>query len=464
MANIPGETTTTGRPLSLPGANTGSSLFSGGVRFVEVLASLGFHALRFAVRLLLHTVGRRRQRSWQALFGRSLAELCVSLGATFIKIGQILSTRCDLIPQAMITPLIGLQDKVKPFAFRHVSVAIRYSYKKELRQVFAEFEERPISSASIASVYRARLLHGQWVAVKVRRPDIVRKVSNDLRIIRFIARLMSRLPAMRLIPVIEMIDELGQCIEQQLDLRVEAHNTRHFREQFAHNQQIQIPALIDEYCNEGILVMEFMDNLVRIDKLNWEEAEYQQSLITGLRALYHMIFVDGFIHCDLHPGNMYLCKGGKVVILDTGFTARMEREDRYQFAAFFLGIGINAGRKCASIIYETALEKPETFDYEGFEQEVVDLIRRSAGSKASVFQVAPFVFQIFDIQRRFGLKGSTSFTMAILSLLVFEGITKQVYPQLDFQAEAQPILLHVLIQRNVEIYYRTRNQPENSQR
>ncbi|HLG64873.1 MAG TPA: AarF/UbiB family protein [Ktedonosporobacter sp.] len=415
-------------------------------RLVEVLAHLCFHSVRLAVRLLLNSVGRK-QRSRTALFGQSMAELCASLGATFIKIGQILSTRCDLFPPEVTTPLTKLQDRVKPFSFRFVPAIIQAQFGRPQTEIFTEFEEHPISSASIASVYRARLASGPQVAVKIRRPQVVRKVRNDLRLMRFMARCLARIPAMRLIPVVEMVDKLGNCIEQQLDLRIEAQNTQHFREQFAHNSQIQIPALVEEYCTEAVLVMEFIDGLIRIDELDWEEAEYQQSLITGLRALYHMIFLDGFIHCDLHPGNFYLLKGGRVVILDSGFIAKMNQDDRHQFAKFFLNIATNSGKNCACIIYETASYKTATFDRKGFECAIIELINRSAGSKASAFQVAPFVAEIFDIQRRFGLRGSPSFTMAILSLLVFEGIAKQCYPQLDFQAEARPILLQALAQR-----------------
>lgn len=303
-------------------------------RLVELLAHLCFHTIRFAMRLLLNKL-RRQRYSWQALLGQSMTELCEALGATFIKIGQILSTRCDLFPSDVTTPLTSLQDRIKPFAFWYVPAIIQEQSGRSLIEIFAEFAEQPLSSASVASVYRARLHNGQQVAVKIRRPDIVRKVHNDLRLMRFCARNLARLPAMQLVPVVDMIDELGQCIEQQLDLRIEAQNTLHFRERFAQNPLVQIPALVEEYCTEALLVMEFIDNLVRMDALGWEEADYQKSLITGLRVLYHMIFVDGFIHCDLHPGNFYLLKEGHVVILDTGFIAKMEHNDRYQFAEFF---------------------------------------------------------------------------------------------------------------------------------
>jgi ubiquinone biosynthesis protein len=435
----------------IPHFSTFSKLFSASqmcFRFLEIAAYLLGESIRFMWRLLLNKL-RRRSCSRRALLGQALAELCDSLGATFIKIGQILSTRCDLLPPEVIQPLIRLQDCTRPFAFRSVPTIIKAEFGRSLTEIFAEFEQKPLSSASVASVYQARLQNGQKVAVKIRRPDVVRKVRNDLRIMRLMARGLARLPAMKLVPVVDMIDEFGRVIERQLDFRLEAMNNRQFQEHFSQNDQVLIPALVEEYCSEAVLSMEFLEGLVRSDQLDWEESEYQESLKTGLRALYSMIFLKGFIHCDMHPGNFYFRKGGDVIILDMGFVASLNQNDRYQFSRFFFGIARNNGKDCARILYETASYKTMNFNRDAFNQAVIDLIDRSAGSNAAEFQVALFASQLFDIQRRHGLRGSTNFTMAILSLLVFEGIAKQFYPHLDFQSEARPFLVRALLQRAV---------------
>lgn len=415
-------------------------------RFLEVTGYLILHACRLGIRLALRWPGKSH-RSRQALIGLFLADLCDSLGATFIKIGQILSTRCDLLPLDLVKPLVRLQDSTRPFAFRSVPAIIKAELGQSLTEIFAEFEVQPVSSASVASVYKARLHNGQSVAVKIRRPGITRKVSNDLRIMRMMARALARLPAMRLIPVVDMINELGMLIEQQLDFQLEASNNQKFQAHFAQNAQVQIPQLIEEYCSDAVLTMEFIEGLTRIDSLEWEDAEYQAALLTALRALYAMIFVDGFIHCDMHPGNLYFLKGGHVVLLDMGFVATLARDDRYLFGRFFFDIATNSGKDCARILYETSSYQSPAFDRAAFEQAIIALIKRSSGSKAADFQVATFASQLFDIQRRYGLRGSNNFTMAILSLLVFEGIAKQVYPHLDFQSEARPFLLQALRRR-----------------
>lgn len=415
-------------------------------RLVELFIHCLWQAMRLSGHLLLNWLGRQ-QRSRQAILGVFLTDLCDALGATFTKIGQILSTRCDLLPPELIQPLARLQDRARPFSFRSIPALIQEELGRPWNEIFAEFDEQPISSASVASVYRARLHNGAWVAVKIRRPGITRKVRNDLAIMRWVARRLARLKAMQLIPVVDMIDELGRLIEQQLDFQLEARNNRLFHAHFAGNQQVHIPQLMEDYCSAAILTMEFFPGLVRIDELDWEESEYQEALLTGLRALYSMIFLHGFIHCDMHPGNFYFLKGGEVVLLDMGFVARLQRDDRYQFGRFFFDIATNSGRDCARILYDTASFHSDAFQRDIFEREVIELINRSSGAMAADFQVATFAAQLFDIQRRNGLRGSNNFTMAILSLLVFEGIAKQTYPRLDFQREARPFLLQALKSR-----------------
>ncbi len=258
---------------------------------------------------------------------------------------------------------------------------------------------------------------------------------------RWGAQLLVRLPMLRAVPLVELIDELGESIEQQLDFRREAENNRRFRSYFAHERHIRIPALVEEYCTDAILVMEYMPDLIRINQLHQQGIDYHNSVVTGLKALYQMIFVDGFIHCDLHPGNMYFQAEGDVTLLDMGFVKEFSPNERLLFAKFFFGIVLNKGKECAQIIHETALSVSAAFDYQVFERAVGDLIARSTGARAAEFQVASFAMQLFDIQRRCGLRASPNFVMAILALLVFEGIVKSYYADLDFQREALPFML-----------------------
>jgi ubiquinone biosynthesis protein len=204
-----------------------------------------------------------------------------------------------------------------------------------------------------------------------------------------------------------------------------------------------VPALVEELCGTSILTMEFIDAL-HLPQVQ-DESRAREALVVALRALYRMIFVEGLIHCDLHQGNLHLLADGRAVIIDFGFIAELERADRVKFAEFFYSMAANSGVRCAQIILETASFFPSDFDYEAFEAKIVSLVNRVAGMKANEFQVTDFVVGLFDIQRRFRIRGTTAFTMAILSLLVFEGIAKRLYADLDFQQEAIPFILRASI-------------------
>ncbi len=412
-------------------------------RIVVCVKVLGITAVRFVGRSLWYRITRRGPTR-QVLLGQSLTELCESLGTTYIKFGQLLSTRYDLVPPAILKPLERLQDRVAPFDPRSVPALLAEHLGRPPSDLFTALERQPISSASVACVYRATLHSGQTVAIKIRRPGIVRMVEIDLQLMRSAARLLVRLPAFRNVPMVEVIEEFGEAIRQQLDFQREADNNRRFRALFAHDQRIRLPALIEEYCTDAILVMEFIPDLTRIDALHAQGVNCRPALITALQALYQMIFIDGFIHCDLHPGNMYFEADGGVTLLDTGFVKEFGQEEQALFARFFFGIVSNNGQQCAKIMHHTALSVAPTFQYDAFERSVSDLIARSSGVRASDFQVAGFAVQLFDIQRRFGLRGAPNFVMAILALLVFEGIVKTYCADLDFQQEARPFVIRAL--------------------
>lgn len=423
-------------------------------RFIRVLQVVGRAsvcllalvrtAARLGVRSAWYAV-TKRPYSRQSLLGEAIAELCESLGTTYIKFGQLLSTRYDLIPSAILKPLERLQDRVAPFDSRYVPGILAKELGVVPAQIFASFDRQPISSASVACVYRATLRSGQEVAVKIRRPGIPRVVDTDLRLMRWSAGLMVRLPALRSVPMVEVIDELGEAITQQLDFRHEAAHNRQFRSHFVDTPQIRLPALVEDYCTDAVLVMEFLPNLTHVSELHQQGVNCRTSIETGLRGLYQMIFIDGFIHCDLHPGNMYFQSDGQVIFLDTGFVKSFTHEEKILFAKFFFGIVTNNGQQCAAIMRDIALSVSSDFDYPEYERAVCELIARSTKTRADKFQVAGFAMQLFDIQRRAGLRASPNFVMAILALLVFEGIIKTYCADLDFQREAQPFLLKVLI-------------------
>ena len=412
-------------------------------------AALAWHlsaaALRYAVRRAAGRMPRGETRG--GVLGRTLAELFEALGPTYVKLGQLLSTRRDLLGEDAIRPLARLRDGLPPGPFRAVPALFREELGVEVGDAFRELEPVPVASASIATVYRGRLRDGRVVAVKVRRPDVARRVHADLRLLRLAGRLLGRLPPLRLVPVEATVEDFCVSLERQLDFTREAAASRRIRRALACEPGVAVPALVEELCGPSILTMEFMDGFRPLGAGGGEEA--RAALLSAVRALYRMIFVEGCIHCDLHQGNLGFLPGGRAAILDFGFVAEIGDEARLRFAEFFYAMATNDGARCARITRDTALSVPPGLAYRAFEAEVAALVDRVSRVSASEFRVADFVGRLFDLQRRYGLRGTSAFVMPILSLLVLEGIVKEVDPGLDFQREARPFVLRASLRPHV---------------
>jgi ubiquinone biosynthesis protein len=410
------------------------------VRFFEILLLVVYYGAGFCVRAAFLCL-RRGKDQYAQLLGESLARLCEALGPAFIKAGQILSSRPDLLPAGVGAPLRRLQNQIAPFDGALVPKIIETACKRPLHQIFDSFDLEPIAAASIAQVHRARLKDGREVAVKVRRPGVPRVVNDDIRILRFIAKTLSRLPGMKAVPLPELVDEFVGPIKQQLDFRLEAANNRRFREEFARTEHMRLPALIDDLCTENVLTMEYLGQLQRTDCNSLSASERKTAALAGLRALYKMIFIDGFVHADMHPGNVYVREWGEFVILDTGLVAVLDAANQRDFVDFFFGLINNEGRECARIIWDNASYRAKNCNREAFDAAMVQLIARHSALKCHEFEVAQFVYELMEEQRRFKIRGSTRFMMTILSMVVYDGICKQLYPLCDFQNEARGFLI-----------------------
>jgi ubiquinone biosynthesis protein len=398
-------------------------------------------ASRSALRLAAARV-RRDSEPAASILGRTVAELLQALGPTYVKVGQILSVRRDVFGEDFTKHLRPLQDDLPPIPFEQVPARFRRELEVELADVVAELDEVPLASAGVSSVYRGRLRDGRSIALKVRRPGIARQVAADLRVLRAGAALLERLPPLRLVPMRAAVDDFGACVERQLDFRLEALSNRRLRLALASHEGIVIPRVIEELSGESILTMELIPGVARAEGAL--DGHARGALLAALRALYAMIFVEGFFHCDLHPGNLHLLADGRAALVDFGFMGEFCAADRVKFAEFFLALARNDGARCAEIAVEMASSRSPSLDYPAFEAEIASLVGQAAERSARDFEVAGFVLGLFEAQRSHGVRSTTAFTMAIVSLLVFEGLAKQVYPDLDFQREARPFVLRAL--------------------
>jgi len=421
--------------------------FTGARRLLQIAVLMLYHFCHLALRIL--TAAKPYSRSFVLiLVGRELRDLLIDLGPAFVKVGQILSMRADLVPVEVTVALTTLQNQTRPFDSRKVPKLIEEAFSRSVDQLFEYFDMHPIASASIAQVHRARLWDGREVAVKIRRPGIVRQVHNDLRLLGVIAKLMSAIPATHLLPLTDFVKEIGKPILGQLDFKREADNIRKFRANFQLVEYITMPVLIEELCTSSILTTEFLDGLKKVTSVNSGVYEREIAALAGLRALYKMIFLDGFVHADMHAGNVFLRSFGEFVILDMGLVTELSNSQLRAFVEFFFGLVNNQGKVCARILHESATHCAVESNRDGFENAVVDLVSKHSRLSSKEFEITRFVFGLIEIHRRFGVRASMNFMTIVLSMVVFDGICKLLYPALDFQREARPFLIAAKYRRN----------------
>jgi ubiquinone biosynthesis protein len=312
--------------------------------------------------------------------------------------------------------------------------SIENAFGRSLEAIFLEFFEEPIASASIAQVHRAVRHDGRVVAVKVLRPDITKIINIDLRLFIWIALLLEKLPGLRYVPLSSVIQEIGHALTAQLDFRSEAANNKRFRVNLNFHKNIRIPAIHDDLVETNVLVMDYIDGLIPIDEIILNSSVSEAAAKLAVEMIFRMIFVDGFVHADMHPGNLFVEATGELVLVDFGLIAELNNTDRILFRDFFVSIALGNGAECSRLLIAMATGEPRGFDKHGFADAVSELVKKNHRKTAGEFQVSSFVVGLFDIQRQFRLPTSSRFMTTILSLLVLEGIIKRLSPKLDFQA------------------------------
>jgi ubiquinone biosynthesis protein len=392
--------------------------------------------------VLIVVTSRRSVRS--ARLAAELVWLIEQLGGAFIKAGQIVATRVDLVGQTVAGELSRLHDHVAPMTAAEAVSTVRQALGNLSGALSDALADSPVASGSIASVYRV-CLPGRTVALKVRRPGVGLAIAADLTIIGWLARTVTRLPMFRRLPLVEITDQIGRCLIGQLDFRAEASSLRQMRDHLAAVPGIYVPAVIPELSGDGVIAMEFLDGLTHasIEQLPAPVREAEVAIL--VRAVYHLLFAAGFVHVDLHQGNTYFRPDGTVVLLDAGFTYDLSREARRSFTEFFGGMIEGDGEACADILYATVQGATSSAATDEFRRGVAELVTRNTGSRVRDFNLSLFCIELFDLQRRCELFAAPEFIFPMLCLLSLEGLVKKHHPLMDFQIEAAPYVMESLL-------------------
>lgn len=411
------------------------------MRLLSVVAVIAWCGCCFVCRSLCVLL-RGKNGYFASLAGEAIANACSQLGGAFLKAGQILSTRVDFLPATMIESLAHLRDNVRPLRFSRLQGSLQPLRDSFNSDSHLNIASTPLASATIAQVHIGTYCPtGRQFAIKVRRPGIDRLLAADVRYIRFFTSIVAHLPWFRKFPISEATNEICSALLHQVDFITEARMLERFHRLFSDNPRITIPEVDLPKCTDEIIVMEYLNGFQPIQEFREQPEKAKAAVQTGLRALYKMIFQAGLIHCDLHSSNILCNEEGRVALLDFGFVSEMTPKAKQDFAEFFLSIAFRDGKTAARIVRETALQVSEKLNATEFECDMQVLVENAAGRKAADFQVAGFVFELFQVQRRHGIYGSPSFTLPILSLLTYEGLIKDIHPEIDFQQEAVPFVM-----------------------
>lgn len=411
----------------------------GGTGFRRLLRLIFVIGTRFVILAWLYL--RHDRREFHALRDQWLSDTVVAMGPAFVKAAQLLSTRADLLPPHACDALARLYDRVRPRRGADGPAALTVLRAVGLPVTAA----RLIGSGSIADVYQVRLADGRELAAKVRRPGIAPSLVADLALLDRMARLLARTRALRGVPVTAMVRQLCDSIRAQLDLVREASFLDDLGRTMRSVPGVTVPGTDRRLSTSDVIVMELVPDLVPHQPDELTEANRRRAVRAALHAVYRMLFLDGVVHCDLHPGNLYLRPDGTVVIVDAGFTVRLSDFARERFAAFFYCMSQGDGPACADIVLSTARSASGS-NVDLFRAELAALVDGVAGRPAIEFDLVRFATSLFDLQRRHGLYADPQFVFPILSLLVLEGVVRRFDPDVDFQGVAVPFLATALFE------------------
>jgi ubiquinone biosynthesis protein len=396
-------------------------------------------------------VPARRTAALARLRGWMLRQAMTALGATFIKLGQVMSSRPDLFEPQIIDQLRRLQDRLPPFSFRRVKATIEDELGRPLDEVFRDFEPRPVAAASVAQVHRAYLHDGREIAVKVLRPGVRRQIERDKAILLGGARLLSLRPKWRANDPVGHTRHFVDAIYDQTDLRIEAANYRRFHENFAGRPNVAFPEVLEELSGERVLVMQFVRG-IKIDALPAAmDAKRKAKLAETVRmTMFKMCFEDGFVHADLHPGNMVVQDDDTLVIFDAGLAKLLHEDILIQFIDMSKCLAMGTPDDLVAHLqrFHTYLG---TVDWEALRVEVSAFAAKFRTKDLAKLEYGELITDMFAIGRKYHVHPVTDMMLVFVALITAQGIGKMLEPEHNVFSTIAQYLIPILMKRNEHV-------------
>jgi len=422
---------------------------------VTVFVRHGFHPLMESLRLgglvslPVRVLRRKLAREEAALSAPARARLALEeLGPTFIKLGQILSTRPDIVPHEYIIEFLKLQDSVAPIPFSQVKSVIEAEFKRPLSELFSEFDEEAVAAASIAQVHRARTPEGVEVIVKVQRPGIEALIDLDTSILAYIAKLaLKYIPESRLYDPEGMVEEFSRVLRREMDFTLEASYTERFRENFSGDARVVIPSVFWDITARRVLTLEKIDGIKidNVQKLREKSIDTASVAILIADVFFRQVFEFGIFHGDLHSGNIFVISEDKIALVDFGIVGRIDNEMKQHLADILISFASEDFERLTRV-YQRMGILPEDIDRASFEREYYDIMLRYFGRPFKHVRMGELLLDYIRLAARHDIRLPRDLLLFDKCIIELEGLGRLLHPDIDIIKESQPYATRLYVE------------------
>jgi ubiquinone biosynthesis protein len=374
--------------------------------------------------------------------GQRLALALTELGPGFVKLGQVLSTRSDLVGEAVATDLSELQDSLAPFPFERARETIERELGRPLGEIYADFEPVPVAAASIAQVHFARTPEGEDVAVKILRPGVEAAFARDVDLLAWIARLVERFaPSMRRLKPRAVVAMLAETVRLEMDLRLEASACAELAKNFVGDPEFRVPRVDWTRTAKRTLCTERIHGIPvdERDKLIAAGHDPQEIVARAARAFFRQVFRDGFFHADMHPGNIFVAPDGALVAVDFGIMGRIDASTRLLLADMLAGFLAQDYKKVAEVHFRAGFV-PASQSVGAFAQAARAIAEPILGLPLEKISLARLLAQLFEVTEQFQMETQPQLLLLQKSMLVCEGVGRKLDPAINMWSLARPLI------------------------